>query len=117
MTKAENAKDQHPQVFLSYAQEDRDVAIGIANTLRNAGLRIWFDTWELASGDSIAERIDHAAAGDFVVVFLSPHSVASRWVQQELNASLTTELKDRAITVIPLMIEDCELPQTLTDRF
>lgn len=117
MSEAEIAKARHPQAFLSYAQEDRDVAIRIANTLRNAGLRMWFDTWELASGDSIAERIDHAAASDFLVVLLSPHSVASQWVQQELNAALTTELKDRAITLIPVMIEDCELPQTLTDRF
>ena len=117
MSEAENAKARHPQAFLSYAQEDRDVAIKIADTLRNAGLRMWFNTWELASGDSIAERIDHAAAGDFLVVLLSRHSVASQWVQQELNAALTTELKDRAITLIPVMIEDCELPQTLSDRF
>lgn len=117
MSEAEIAKARHPQAFLSYAQEDRDVATRIANTLRNAGLRMWFDTWELATGDSIAERIDHAAASDFLVVLLSPHSVASQWVQQELNVALTTELKDRAITLIPVMIEDCELPQILTDRF
>jgi restriction endonuclease Mrr len=42
--------------------------------------------------------------------------VASRWVQSELNAALARELRDRAITVIPAVIEDCEVPPLLADR-
>src|ERR1019366_9465903 len=106
------------QVFLSYAQADGDVARQIADALQKEGLRVWFDAWELASGDSIVQRIEQAVAtSDILVVLLSPNSVASRWVQTELSAAfLSRELRDRAITIIPAVIEDCEIPPLLADR-
>lgn len=108
---------QQRQVFLSYAQEDKEIASRIAGELRHAGLRVFFDAWELAAGDSIAERMDQALhASDVVLILLSRSAAASDWVQREFDAALSTELKDRAITVIPALIEDCEIPPLLADR-
>jgi hypothetical protein len=105
------------QVFVSYAQADKDVARQVAEALRNAGLLVWIDAWELATGDSIAQRIDQAiASSDVLLVLLSQSSVASKWVQHELSAALSGELRDRAITVVPALIEDCEVPPLLADR-
>lgn len=105
------------QVFVSYAHADEEIAHQVAEALENAGLRVWIDVWELATGDSIAHRIETAvSSSDILLVLLSPRSVHSRWVERELNARLFQELRDRAITVIPALIEDCEIPPLLADR-
>lgn len=107
---------QRRQVFLSYAQADRGFADRVADALRLAGNKVWFDAWALAPGDSITDRIQKAlTTSDFLVVLLSPRSVNSDWVQTELNAALARELKDRAIILIPAMLEDCEIPPLLAD--
>lgn len=117
MNNANSQSERTRQVFLSYAQDDRVVARRLAEGLKAAGLRVWFDQWELAAGDSIVSRIRQAvAATDLLLVLLSPRSVQSRWVQTELSSFLARELKDRAITLIPALIEDCEIPPVLADR-
>lgn len=104
-------------MFVSYAQADKGVARQVAEALRDAGLLVWIDAWDLAPGDSIAERIDQGiASSDILLVLLSQSSVASQWVQKELSTALSGELRDRAITVIPALIEDCDVPPLLADR-
>jgi hypothetical protein len=105
------------RVFLSYASSDRAIAAQVATALREVGISVWFDVWELAPGDSIGDRVDQALkASDLLLLFLSKASVTSRWVQTELNAVLTNQMKDRAITIIPVVIEDCDIPPVLADR-
>jgi len=105
------------QVFLSYASADKEVARKITDQLRAQGVRVWFDEYELQAGDSIAEAIEQAiSASDYLIVLLSPHSVNSRWVQQELNAALTRELITRDVTLLPVLIADCEIPPLLASR-
>jgi len=105
------------RVFLSYAAADKPTALRIGDALRRAGLHVWFDAWELAVGDSIAHRIEEAlVSSDLLVVLLSPRSVNSQWVEKELSSAQARELKDRAITVIPVLIEDCRIPPLLADR-
>lgn len=46
-------------IFISYAHEDRDVvARPLATRLRELGLQVWFDEYELNLGDSITQGID-----------------------------------------------------------
>ena len=45
-------------VFLSYASADRPVVSEVAERLRSEGLRVWFDSWEIAVEDSIPARIE-----------------------------------------------------------
>lgn len=117
MSKSNSHSGRNKQVFLSYAMDDKPVARRLAEGLRAAGLRVWFDEWELAVGDSIVPRIEQAVAtSDLLLVLLSPRSVESKWVQKELSSFLARELKDRAITLIPALIEECEIPPVLADR-
>lgn len=44
------ASDGHSAVFLSYASEDTEIAARICDTLRNAGIEVWFDRNELRGG-------------------------------------------------------------------
>jgi hypothetical protein len=117
MTITDVPADGPHQVFISYAQADKSVARQIADALRGAGLKVWFDEWALMPGDSIRQRIDEALrASDLLLVLLSPSSVNSRWVQTEWNAALSSELKARGVTVIPALIADCEIPPLLASR-
>jgi hypothetical protein len=105
------------KVFLSYASSDKSAARDIADALRKSGVSAWFDEWDLASGDSFKERIESAVvSSDYVLLLLSPAAVDSNWVQSEVNFALSRELKDRAIRLVPVLIEDCEIPWALRDR-
>jgi len=46
-------------VFLSYASQDAEAARRIADTLRSAGVEVWFDQSELRGGDVWDQRIRH----------------------------------------------------------
>ena len=117
MTKPRSEGDRPQSVFVSYAQADKLVARDIADRLQGAGLRVWFDEWALSPGDSITEKIEsELRASDLLIVLLSPASVKSHWVKAELNAALSVELRSRAVTVIPALIADCEIPFGLRDR-
>src|SRR5689334_20379847 len=40
-------------VFLSYSNKDKTVVHALAERLRDDGLRVWLDEWEIRPGDSI----------------------------------------------------------------
>ena len=117
MSEIDASRPSRARVFLSYAHADQETARYIANALKHSGVSAWFDEWELATDDSIARHIENAAAAsDFVLVLLSRASVASQWIRHEWNSALSKELNDRAIKVLPILIEDCEIPLLLADR-
>lgn len=110
-------REQRPRIFLCHAQSDRAVVAQVAAALRETGTSVRHDIWELAPGDSIRERVDRIVqTSDLFLVFLSKASVLSRWVQAELSAALASEMKDRAITIIPVVVEQCEIPLPLASR-
>lgn len=75
-------------IFISYASEDKDtIAIPLAELLRNEGLRVWFDRFELRAGDSISQSIEIGLANSRVgVVILSQTSLHKNWTKYEIAA-------------------------------
>lgn len=117
MASTDTRESRPHKVFLSYAQADHDAARHIADNLRNAGLSVWFDEWALKPGDSIAAQIEEGVrACDLLLVLLSPEAVGSDWVRTEWNAALSRELDARAVTVIPAIIKDCDIPAALASH-
>ncbi|HEY2179677.1 MAG TPA: TIR domain-containing protein [Caulobacteraceae bacterium] len=91
-------------IFLSYARDDQATARLYAEALEAEGFSVWWDA-ALRSGETWDEVIEAALKGARAVVVLwSPRSVASRWVRAEAT------LADRAKTLVPVMIEACDLP-------
>lgn len=118
MTSGNNIKRRPTQIFLSYSTKDRLVAQVIASHLREVGLPVWFDTWELAPGDSITSRIDELAlSSDLILLLLSKKAVQSRWFESELSEVFATELKDRSIAILPIVIDDCEIPSAFAELY
>jgi hypothetical protein len=74
-------------VFISYASEDKkDIAIPLANRLKEFGLTVWFDEFELTIGDSIRRSIDHGLSeSQFGVVILSNNFFKKEWPKKELD--------------------------------
>jgi class 3 adenylate cyclase len=70
-------------VFLSYASEDADRAIGVVKVLEDAGYSVWWDR-HLLSGERFTESIQRELAqAAAVVVVWTPASVQSEWVYSE----------------------------------
>ena len=90
-------------VFVSHATEDKEeVARPIANALTEAGLRVWYDEFELRIGDSLRRKIDHGLARSrFGIVVLSPSFFAKKWPQYELDGLVTMEMTGEQ-TILPL---------------
>ena len=74
-------------VFVCHATEDKAaVARPLAKALRDAGLRVWYDEFELKIGNSLRRKIDSGLADSrFGVVVLSPAFFGRGWPEYELN--------------------------------
>ncbi|MFL6147430.1 MAG: TIR domain-containing protein [Pseudonocardiaceae bacterium] len=76
-------------VFISYAREDRLIALQVADDLRARGAEVWLDEESLVPGEDwvkeISQQIQNAAA---FLVLVSPASLASEWVGHEWNVAL-----------------------------
>jgi hypothetical protein len=106
-----------PSVFISYSNKDRAFVERLALDLKAKGLRVWYDQWELKVGDSLIGKIGTGIkAHDYLVVVLSRSSVRSEWVRKELSAALMRELQEKRVVVLPVLIEDCEIPPLISDK-
>ncbi len=106
-----------PSVFLSHNRNDKDFAHRLANDLRRAGAEVWLDEAEIKLGDSLIAKIGEGLEmTDYLAVILSPDSVASSWVQRELQIALNHEVSGRRVTVLPLLYRDCSIPTFLSDK-
>jgi Domain of unknown function (DUF1883)/TIR domain len=90
-------------VFISHAHEDKDdIVRPLAYALRQHGLRVWFDEFELRIGDSLRRKIDQGIARSaFGVVVLSTAFFAKNWAQYELDG-LVTRSVDGSQVLLPL---------------
>lgn len=83
--------DREFDVFISHASEDKDdVVRPLAQALRDEGLEVWYDEFELKIGDSLRRKIDSGIARSrFGIVVLSPPFFAKGWPQYELDGLVT----------------------------
>lgn len=106
-----------PTVFLSHSSKDKAFVSRLATDLKSRGVPVWFDQWELKIGDSLTEKIEKGIdTSGWLAVVLSKGSASSDWVQKELRAAQARELRDRNVFVLPIVIDDCEIPLFLLDK-
>jgi hypothetical protein len=105
-----NEKSPDPSVFLSYAADDREFAIRIAEALEARGVNVWYDL-SVPIGDSLSDLIFQLiSASDYLVVLISPNTKGSDWVTYELTTAVSKQLTARDITIVPVLIADAEIP-------
>jgi hypothetical protein len=104
-------------VFISYSHSDKDFVNKLAAQLAKNRIHIWVDTWELRVGDSLLSKIQQAIQqASALLVVLSKASTASEWCKKELNAGLIRELEEKRVVVLPLLLEECDIPIFLRDK-
>jgi hypothetical protein len=106
-----------PNIFLSYSHDDSVIVRAVAEQLLQAGYDVWFDEAAVMPGDSLVARIERGLdTADVVVFFLSQASTRSQWARQELNVAIARQVTSaRRTVVIPVLLDDCEIPALLKD--
>jgi hypothetical protein len=104
-----------PKVFLSHASEDKErFVIPFATALRQRGINVWLDKWEILPGDSLVDKLfeEGLKEADAVLVVISANSASKPWVRQELNTAIVHRIT-RQTKVIPVVLDDSEVPESL----
>lgn len=105
-------------IFLSHSHADKPFARRLAADLRLAGHAVWIDEAEINIGDSLIEKIREGLDQvDYVAAILSQASISSPWVTKELDIASNREIKENRAVVLPLMVEQVELPGFLMGKF
>lgn len=107
-----------PKVFISHASEDKErFVLRFAKDLRENGVDAWIDCCEMAAGDSLIDKIFEEGLGqtDTVIIVLSKASMQSLWVQKELNVASARIITGKIKKLIPVLIEECDVPVVLED--
>lgn len=102
------------KIFISYSSLDRIYANTLYVDLAELGHDPWIDTWDIKVGQSIPEKIQKAlSVADYIIVLLSPNLVESKWVQAEWQTMYWNEIENNKVKVIPVLLNDCEIPEFL----
>lgn len=106
-----------PSIFLSHNHNDKSFVRRLATDLIAKGIRVWIDEAEIKIGDSLIRKISSGIYEmDFLGAVLSPNSVQSRWVQEELEQALHIQISEAYVKVLPILLRDCERPGFLLDK-
>jgi hypothetical protein len=101
-------------VFISHSAKDKAVVRPLAERLRNDGVNVWFDEWELKPGDSIPAKLDEGLERSRVLVLcMSVNAFGSDWPQLE---SVTFRFRDplnKGRRFIPLRLDDAPIKGSL----
>src|SRR5260370_14129845 len=101
-------------VFLSHNSKDKARVRRLAERLRAARVRVFFDEWVVRPGDDIYLTIERGLeASRTLVLCLSPAALGSEWVGLERSTVLFRDPGNADRRFIPLMLVDCDLPDTI----
>lgn len=91
-------------LFISYSHKDKfDLVIPLVSMLEKRGLRVWFDKFEIKTGDSITDKINEGLIqARFGLIIISPSYIQSNWARQELNAFFKKQITLNKKHVLPI---------------
>lgn len=99
-------------IFVSYSSKDRPFALGLVKELQNLGANVWIDQLGIGLGEDWDDAIEEALEkSETFMIILSPTSVESRNVKDEVNIAINSKKK-----LVPILIKECELPMRLQRR-
>ncbi len=93
-------------IFVSYSSEDRPFAVGLTKALQKLGANVWIDQLAIGLGENWDNAIEEALEkSETLMLILSPTSVESQNVQDEVSIAISTDKK-----FVPILIKECDLP-------
>ncbi|MEM9452038.1 MAG: toll/interleukin-1 receptor domain-containing protein [Cyanobacteria bacterium P01_E01_bin.6] len=93
--------------FISYSSKDEDFAKSLYDDLQSNGVRCWYAPEDMKIGDRIRRRIDEVIhLHDKLLLILSEHSVASEWVEDEVETAFEKERKTGETVLFPIKLDN-----------
>jgi hypothetical protein len=101
-------------VFLSHSSADKPVVRELAERLRAAGLRVWFDEWNIRPGDHIPTEIDEGLEHSSVLLFcMSAQAFGSDWALLESHTAVFRDPLNRDRRFLTLRLDDAPIKPML----
>jgi hypothetical protein len=101
-------------VALSYAGEDRGYVAAVANGLREAGVRVFYDEFMVADlwGVDLYGYLDevYRKRARFTIVFISHNYAAKAWTSHERQSAQARAMNEAGPYLLPVRMDDVELP-------
>ena len=93
------------RLFMRNASEDKPFVQALQAALP-AHVRVWLDVENLYAGHSLSDELRRAVLdeNDYLVLFVSPHSLQSDWVAQEMRWALEREADLLRPFVVPVFL-------------
>ena len=106
-----NKKDTQTKIFISHSYQDREKAKRIIQHLEQKGFDVFTDHLSIKAGGKIFDKIRYEyETSDFIIVLLSQNLFQSKYFRYEYAQEFFTEAKKRKATIIPVLIERCDIP-------
>lgn len=88
----------------------------VNDDLRRVGVNTWLDENIIKVGDSIIGKITEGLASfQVMALFLSTKSTESVWAKREWQSFLSRQLNGDTISILPILLEKCKIPEILSD--
>ena len=93
--------------FISYSSKDAELAQRLYADLQSRGVRCWFAPEDLKIGERFRRRIDEVIrVYDRLLLILSENSVASSWVEKEVETAMESEDEQKRTLLFPVRLDD-----------
>ena len=104
-----------PQLFISHSTGDTEWAKAFANALKERGLRVWLDEFEMEPGDSFREALEAALRdSDVLVTLIEQDTLNTPNLFFELGAAIG--MGKRVVAIVPKDLDPTQLPIELRRR-
>lgn len=105
------------RIFISHSSRDKKFVRLLSEDLSAIGHKPWLDEWAIKVGECIPTKVQEGISTcQYLIIVLSQHSVSSNWVEKEWTAKYWDEVESGRALVLPVLIEDCEIPAMLKSK-
>lgn len=103
-------KAAYADCFISHSTIDQEFADKLYANLQSFGVRCWYAPKDLKVGARIRQEIDDAIRSyERLIIVLSKASIASSWVEKEVETAFDEEMKNSRDLLIPIRIDEAAM--------
>jgi WD40 repeat protein len=101
-------------VFLCHSPLDKPAVRALAQRLKDDGLRVWFDDWEIEPGQRRARKVQQGLRQSrTLVLVLSANAFGPDWEVLERQTALFRDPASGERRFLPLRLDDAEIKEAL----
>jgi len=103
------SRTEKQRVFISHSARDADWARSFAQALKERGVRVWFDEFDVLPGESVRDALEDGLRGsDVLVALLDSESSSKPNLFFELGAAIG--MGKKVVPIVPMGLDPGALP-------